>query len=1057
MSAEHSPFSEDDEAAAWLADCDDALAAGRVVNDATFAHGLAHQKEIAYLRVVREVLGKPGSTQPITADGAAQTPGVPSSAGAAKEFDTGSGRLGRFQIQRELGRGGCGVVFLAHDPQLGRDVALKVPRAETVLSGEWRERFQREGRAAAGLDHPNIVSLYEVGEAGPVDFLVYAYCSGSSLANWLGQRHDPVPFDEIATLTQTLATAVAYAHSRGVLHRDLKPANILLSVPSCHLSVVSADVARKPRTADNRPPTTDNWQLTTSPKITDFGLAKLIEAGQEKQRAVGLTRSGAIMGTPAYMAPEQADGRTKDIGAGTDVYGLGAILYELLTGRPPFVGETELDTLLAVRLHEPVAPRLLRPKVPRDLETICFKCLQKEPSKRYTSAQDLADDLQRYSRGEPVHARPVSTTERLVRWCRRNPRVAVLTGAVGFLVVLVTAGSLVAAVFLARAYQRADAHSDRMGQTVDRYLVGVAENEKLKEHGLEPLRRELLGMAREHYEWMTQIEGNSTELEARRGIAYLRLGQITAQIDSQREAISLYQRARDTLTEYLRAEPNAHAHRGELARTHLALSNAYKSIGQTADALSAAQDALSIAMGLVNEYPDIPVYRATLSAVHHNLGHLHRTSGRTADAKDAFESGLAIDQQLAKSHPDVPSYQDSLAQTHNALAILLVELGKPHDAARSLEASMTGARDLVQRYPNTSRYQAMLAERCVNLGMVHMQLGRNDKAEDAGREASAVLKKLVDRHPTVPLYRYQLGACRHNLGRLYRETQRFELGEQEFADAAAIWKVLVRDHADVVAYHDVLARTCHDWAVLYDRTDRTAEAEALDLEAQEIRKALVQKHPQVPEYAFELANTQNNLGFRANQNHQYGAALDWFSAARDTLTPIVSSRPTSATDALTVSSRRRLSGIHWGRAAALHRLGRFDEASQDWDAAIALDDRGLAELQIGRAATLARLGDRPQAIEVVEKVLSRSNIDANTYYHAASVYSLALTGVTDSSTGEEYAVRAVTLLKQAIAHGFRDKSKLVEDNDFAALRGRGDFQELVNSLDKGTAPNSPSR
>src|SRR5262249_25341052 len=247
------------------------------------------------------------------------------------------------------------------------------------------ERFQREARAAAGLDHPHIVPVYEAGAVGPVCYIASAYCPGPTLAQWLKRRDQPVPVREAAELVATLAEAVQHAHGRGVGHRDLKPGNVLLA-------------------ADD------------TPRVTDFGLAKVFGAEGEASQ----TQSGAVVGTPSYMAPEQAGGQRKAVGPAADVYALGAVLYELLTGRPPFVAETTLDTLLLVRTEEPVPPGRLRPKLPRDLETVCLKCLQKEPGQRYTSAAALADDLRRWANGEPIRARPVSTWGRAWRWARRR-------------------------------------------------------------------------------------------------------------------------------------------------------------------------------------------------------------------------------------------------------------------------------------------------------------------------------------------------------------------------------------------------------------------------------------------------------------------------------------------------------------------------------------------------------------------------------------------------------------------------------------------------------------
>jgi WD40 repeat protein len=311
-----------------------------------------------------------------------------------------------YEILGVLGRGGMGVVYKARQTSLKRLVALKMILAGGHAGPADLARFRVEAEAVARLQHPNIVQIYEVNEAGGLPYFSLEYVDGGSLARQLAGT--PMRARQAAELLETLARAVHHAHRREIVHRDLKPANVLLTRGGV-------------------------------PKVADFGLAKRLEAEGDH-----LTRSGAVMGTPSYMAPEQAEGKTKAIGPAADIYALGAILYEMLTGRPPFRAETPLDTILQVINEEPVSPRLLQSKVPRDLETICLKCLEKKPEQRYPSARALADDLRRFQNGEPIHARKLGVAGRAWRWAKTHPGYSVTA------VVVLLGGSLIMLDYLQR-------------------------------------------------------------------------------------------------------------------------------------------------------------------------------------------------------------------------------------------------------------------------------------------------------------------------------------------------------------------------------------------------------------------------------------------------------------------------------------------------------------------------------------------------------------------------------------------------------------------------------
>lgn len=368
--------------------------------------------------------GTPADSPPIPPTQHSGTPAVstPQIGAKIKYF-------GDYELLDEIARGGMGVVYRARQVRLNRTVALKM-----ILSGQFAgeadvQRFQTEAEAAAQLDHPGIVPVYEVGEHEGHHFFSMGLVDGDSLAARIADG--PLPAKEAAALVRRIADAIQYAHSKGVIHRDLKPANILLDEDS-------------------------------QPRVTDFGLAKRVQGDSN------LTATGQALGTPSYMPPEQASGRIGEVKEPADIYSLGAVLYAALTGRPPFQADNSLDTLMQVLEREPIAPRQLNPGVPPDLETICLKCLQKDRRRRYGSMQELIDELDRFCDGRPILARPISRTQRAWRWCQRSPVVAGLTAA---LALALLAGTAVSTVFAVRANWEATqsaSHAARAEKEADR-------------------------------------------------------------------------------------------------------------------------------------------------------------------------------------------------------------------------------------------------------------------------------------------------------------------------------------------------------------------------------------------------------------------------------------------------------------------------------------------------------------------------------------------------------------------------------------------------------------
>src|SRR5213592_239741 len=311
--------------------------------------------------------------------------------------------FGDYELLEEIGRGGQGVVYRARQKSLNRTVALKVIRLGQWATQAHLKRFRREAEAAANLDHPCIVPIYEVGEREGSCYFSMKFIDGGQLDEVA--KRTPISIRNAAELIAKLARTVHYAHEHGILHRDIKPGNILLDAKG-------------------------------EPHLTDFGLARLLETKST------VTHTMDVLGTPSYMAPEQASGRNEQLTSATDVYGLGAVLYQLLTGHPPFAGGTTYETVRMVLETQPRQPRLCNPKVDSDLETICLKCLEKEPAKRYASAESLAEDIERFLRNEPIRSRRSSRFEHAWRWCKRKPLVASLIATLTLVVAIGLAGAL---------------------------------------------------------------------------------------------------------------------------------------------------------------------------------------------------------------------------------------------------------------------------------------------------------------------------------------------------------------------------------------------------------------------------------------------------------------------------------------------------------------------------------------------------------------------------------------------------------------------------------------
>jgi tetratricopeptide (TPR) repeat protein len=648
-----------------------------------------------------------------------------------------------YEILGQLGRGGMGVVYRARQLHLNREVALKMIAAGAYADPAARDRFRAEAQAQAHLQHPHVVQIFEVGETAGCPYLALEFVAGGSLARKLAGI--PQPTRASAQMVETLARAIHYAHERGVIHRDLKPANILLSG-----GVVSDEWS-------GDAPLTTHHSPRTTPKITDFGLATWLEG------ETGLSSTGSVMGTPSYMAPEQARGHTKKVGPPTDVYALGAILYEMLTGRPPFLGETALDTLQQVRDQEPVPPRRLQPKIPRDLEAICLKCLDKEPDRRYPSASLLADDLRRFLHGQSTRARPMGPAARLSRWCRRQP---VLAGLAAALVVALVAGFAgvtwqwlradrlrgQAETNLAESERQreravtAEARSQRRFQEVRNlahtFLFDLYDKlEPLA--GAAPVREFLVATALTYLDKLAQESGDDLELRREIGDAYIRVADVRGNsVISQhrgdpRAAAANYRKAMAIADSLIEANPGDIAAQYCRAVCHERIGEIYMEEGRPEQALSNFGRFRELTELILQQEPNHPDAGRNLPVSYSRIAAAQAALGQAADALANYRHCLEWAQGLAREHPDDPLVQRDLAVSYWHVGNVQTTLGQPADALATYQKVLEILQFVATKEPDNIRAQRDVA-------MAYQSMGEVQTVLDQWADALASYRHVID-------------------------------------------------------------------------------------------------------------------------------------------------------------------------------------------------------------------------------------------------------------------------------------------------------------------------
>jgi eukaryotic-like serine/threonine-protein kinase len=715
-------------------------------------------------------------------------------------------RIGPFEIQQHIASGGMGDVYRAvRVEDYRRTVALKVIR-NGLAGTELCERFRTERQVLAGLSHPNVVRLLHGGttEDGLLYF-VMEYIDGMSLDRWCAQRQPPLR--ERLLLLLAVARAVQYAHEQGVIHRDLKPGNVL----------VAAD---------------------GTPKISDFGLAKYMDSAGPLDGG-SQTRTGLILGSPSYLAPEQAGGPSRVMGPATDVYALGAILYELLTGRPPFKGVTLLDTLEQVRSAEPLSPRRLTPRLPRDLETICLKALAKNPAGRYATAAAFAADLERFLLGLPIEARPVNRAVKMARWCRHRPKVAALLAAL----VLVTTAGFAGVTW---QWRRAEAH--------------YANTEEQRRQAEQSFRQAHQVVADLHQLiFHDSLSGNP-------GVNSVRL--LIAE-----EALTYYQ-------EFLRQRGDDPMLQAEAAEASLHVANLYQMDPKQRHLAPAAYEkALALNRELLRQHPDDPACRIRYACSLTEAGHSQHQSGRTAEARRSLEQAIAI---LGPCRLDDPRMAITLAGCHYNLGILYHDGGRPAEALAWHQKVRVVSEKLVHDSPGEVNYRIMLARSLFHIARCQNQMGRPEEARHAFEESAVLWKQLAEEKPLQTSFRRDLAACYHGIGNLHRDAGANALAVQYFRQSLQIRAKLSRENPDYLPFLSDASGTEHRLGESLERLGRTEEALAAYQQALAQQRELVAKAPREETHQQRLGELQSAVA---------RLSLRPASPAKAAISPLSEARP----------------------------------------------------------------------------------------------------------------------------------------------------------------------
>jgi tetratricopeptide (TPR) repeat protein len=696
-----------------------------------------------------------------------------------------------------------GVVYRARQVNLDREVAVKLMLQGALASEADVERFRVEATAAASLRHPHIVAIHEIGEHEGQHYFSMDLVTGRNLDELT--RSGPLAARQAAELVAAVARAVDYAHRHGVLHRDIKPSNVIVDAEG-------------------------------QPHVTDFGLARrMVDPG-------GLTLSGQILGTPGFMAPEQIAGDPQKIGVAADVYSLGAVLYQTLTGRPPFMGTNLIEVLRQVAESEPAAPTLLNPAVPRDLETIAQKCLSKDGSRRYASAAEVADDLERFLRHEPIRAKPVGAWGRLVRWARRSPSVAALTGAVAALLILVAVGASVSAARLERARraemaQRLESETRlRQGERLIQFMLGDLA-ERLKPVGRLDLLDSTIAEVNKFYsevapEKMT-ADGERNRAHAMLEVAYIRFSQ--GRFD---EAYASYNRSIAAYRELTARVPQNLKWQSELAVAINDLGLAYGRQGDFTKAVALLEEALKLIQELVEKEPRnaLRLMNLVITAQNLSLGYLHL--GNLVRAGELLRIAEGAARKCVAAEPANPKPKELLGVMLGTVGDYLKKTDKIGESMRAYDEKLRILTELIAQEPKNQSYRYGLAMGLDQSAQSNIDQGRYREAREALQRAAGILDQMIAEDPANREWQLIRTNTLTNLGISFR-------GEDNVGEVLAtfqrVWD-LSHEHPEVLTAYPRWAADCriameNASALLLEHADQDRKAGRAEIALNEEKAA----------------------------------------------------------------------------------------------------------------------------------------------------------------------------------------------------------------------------